>query len=255
MFFHILWKLCLTKWEENIENSKDCPSSPRFPLRTTWEIETAISKFWLCGGQRLKLYHDVDGCPLHFWPSEWPDSKFELDANKNNTSKPFLDTFRRPQMIDLWLFLLRSKWTVVTIVKLIKPEVKIEEVSNFHHLLLFNHFIATIIFNWTKRLFLSLFFHFPRKTHKARYYSQLFTRLTTFGLGCTIGKSVNLASDLMGSVQILFIPRVKRKNSKWSQDTWKPKQAEKSWTCMPNLFLKLVHNFIAILHFPNYLKS
>ena len=127
MFFHILWKLCLTKWEENIENWKDCPSSPRFPLRTTWENKTAISKFWLCGGRRLKLHHNVDGCPLHFWPSEWPDSKFELDANKNNTSKPFLDTFRRPQMIDLWLFLLRSKWTVVTIVKLIKPQVKIEE--------------------------------------------------------------------------------------------------------------------------------
>ena len=82
--------------------------SPRFPLRTTWENKTAISKFWLFGGQRLKLHHDVDGCPLHFSPSEWPDSKFELDANKNNTSKPFLDTFRKPQMIDLWLFLLRS---------------------------------------------------------------------------------------------------------------------------------------------------
>ena len=33
------------------------------------------------------------------------------------------------------------------------------------------------------------------------------------------------------------------------------KQAEKSRTCAPNLVPKLVHNFIAIFHIPNYLGS
>ena len=26
-------------------------------------------KFWLRGGQQVKLRHDLNGCPLHFWPS------------------------------------------------------------------------------------------------------------------------------------------------------------------------------------------
>ena len=33
------------------------------------------------------------------------------------------------------------------------------------------------------------------------------------------------------------------------------KQAEKSRTCAPNLVPKLVHNFIAIFHFPYYIGS
>ena len=42
-----IWrKMCLVKWEEKIENSKDCPSSPRYPNAsrwTKWENETRIS--------------------------------------------------------------------------------------------------------------------------------------------------------------------------------------------------------------------
>ena len=34
-----------------------------------------------------------------------------------------------------------------------------------------------------------------------------------------------------------------------------PKQAEKSQTCTPNLFPKLVHHFIITFHIPNYLGS
>ena len=33
-------------------------------------------KFWLRGGQQVKLRHDLNGCPLHFWPSERPDGEF-----------------------------------------------------------------------------------------------------------------------------------------------------------------------------------
>ena len=66
IFFYFCWKLCLTKWEEKVESSKDCPSSPRFPnatLQTTWETTLQYPKFWLHGGQQLKLHHDLDGCP------------------------------------------------------------------------------------------------------------------------------------------------------------------------------------------------
>ena len=66
IFFHFCWKLCLTKWKEKVESSKDCPSSPRFPnatLQTTWETRLQYPKFWLHGGQQLKLHHDLDRCP------------------------------------------------------------------------------------------------------------------------------------------------------------------------------------------------
>ena len=87
--------------------------------QTNGKTRLQYPKFWLRGGQRLKLRHDLDGCSLHSWPSERREIRSTLhvhDANKQthtqkNTSKPFLDTFKRPQMIDLCLFLLRSKPT------------------------------------------------------------------------------------------------------------------------------------------------
>ena len=66
-------------------------------------------KFWLRGGQRLKLRHDLDGCPLHFWPAEGRDGTVNLfyatctRCKKKKTSKPSLDT--------LWLFLLQIQRT------------------------------------------------------------------------------------------------------------------------------------------------
>ena len=61
------WKLCLIKWEKKkIENSKDCPSSPRYPnasRRTTWENGIAIER--LCftftpNGKREFVPRDQD---------------------------------------------------------------------------------------------------------------------------------------------------------------------------------------------------
>ena len=61
------WKLCLIKWEKKkIENSKDCPSLPRYPnasRRTTWENGIAIER--LCftftpNGKREFVPRDQD---------------------------------------------------------------------------------------------------------------------------------------------------------------------------------------------------
>ena len=68
-------------------------------------------KFGLRGGQRLKLRQKWDGCPLRFWPLEQRDGTVNSfhatctrclkQKKKKKTSKPFLATFRWPQVIDL----------------------------------------------------------------------------------------------------------------------------------------------------------
>ena len=40
----------------------------KIPKRITSNLGNP--KFWLRGGQRLKLRHDSDGCPLRLWPLE-----------------------------------------------------------------------------------------------------------------------------------------------------------------------------------------
>ena len=90
IFFYFCWKLCLTKWEEKVESSKDCPSSPRFPnatLQTTWETRLQYPKFWLHGGQQLKLHHDLDGCPRR-GGGVTPDFKWQGWSNWRQKSKP-----------------------------------------------------------------------------------------------------------------------------------------------------------------------
>ena len=67
--FHIRWKLCRWNEKKKTENSKNCPSSPRYP-------NTSRPTFWQRGDERLKLCNDLDGFPLYFWPSERrPDIK------------------------------------------------------------------------------------------------------------------------------------------------------------------------------------
>ena len=71
---------------------------------------------WLCGGQRLKLCRDR--MVVHFilgLRNDTTVNSFHATCTRckqqQQTSKPTLDTFRRPQMIDLFLFSVRSKQT------------------------------------------------------------------------------------------------------------------------------------------------
>ena len=91
-----------------MENSKDCPSSSRLPnasRRPHRKTRLQYPKFWQRGGPQLKLRRDLDGCPLHFWPPERRDGKLVPRCMKmmqtKETLKPFLDTLRRQEMIDL----------------------------------------------------------------------------------------------------------------------------------------------------------
>ena len=91
IFFHFCWKLCLTKWEEKVDSSKDWPSSQRFrnaTLQTTRETTLQYPKFWLHGGQQLKLHHDLD-----------PDFKWQgwLNGGKNQNPKKSLGLQTNPK--------------------------------------------------------------------------------------------------------------------------------------------------------------
>ena len=101
IFFHFCRKLCLKKWEEKVESSKDCPSSPRFPnatLQTTWETRLQYPKFWLHGGQQLKLHHDLDRCP-RVGGGGTPDFKWQgwLNGGKNQNPKKSLGLQTNPK--------------------------------------------------------------------------------------------------------------------------------------------------------------
>ena len=122
--------------------------------------------------QRFKLRHNLEGCPIHFWPTDATRRKIHStqQANKTKSSKPSLDNFRRPQMIDLCLFLLRRKRSNACShcghrsINKIKSQDS-GKPSNFRHLLLLKNFFVSIIFNSTKRLFSPLFFHLPHEDH------------------------------------------------------------------------------------------
>ena len=103
-FFHFCWKLCLTKWEEKVDSSKDCPPSQRFPnatLQTTWETTLQYPKFWLHGGQQLKLYHDLDRCPRG-GGGVTPDFKWQgwLNGGKNQNPKKSLGLQTNPKKFN-----------------------------------------------------------------------------------------------------------------------------------------------------------
>ena len=64
--------------KKKTETQKIVHPTPRYPdtsRRTTWENAGKTRpqypnyKFWLSEGQRLKLQHELDGCPLQ-WPSD-----------------------------------------------------------------------------------------------------------------------------------------------------------------------------------------
>ena len=106
-----------------ISRSAPPGSSPGYPnaSRRTIHGKTMgpqYPKFCARGAQWLKLHHDV-GAGSIAWlrpellrrrqPSERRDgTSFHVACTRckqnKNTSKSFLDTFRRPQMIDLWPF-------------------------------------------------------------------------------------------------------------------------------------------------------
>ena len=79
IFFHVGWKLHLVKWEKKIENTKDCPYSPKHPNvahRIKRENNTAI--FYV-------LATDLDDCLPHFWPCMMVNSLHAVhDASKKN---------------------------------------------------------------------------------------------------------------------------------------------------------------------------
>ena len=84
IFLQIWWKLFLVKSDWKIgrklkrlsilTNIFKCITSNYMGKR-----DCNISHmFCLHGGRRLKLRHDLDGCPLHFWSSEWHNSTVKL---------------------------------------------------------------------------------------------------------------------------------------------------------------------------------
>ena len=76
---------------------------------------------WLCGRQRLKLSRDRmvahfilglrNDTTVNSFHAACTRCKQQQQQQQQQTSKPTLDTFRRPQMIDLFLFSVRSKQT------------------------------------------------------------------------------------------------------------------------------------------------
>ena len=95
-FFHFLWKLCLPKREEKIENSKDCPPSARFPNvtpQTTWENETAISKVLATWRSAVKVASWLGLLP------QGPDFKWQgwLNGGINQNPKKSLGLQTNPK--------------------------------------------------------------------------------------------------------------------------------------------------------------
>ena len=87
--------------KSTVDSSKDCPSSQRFPnatLQTTWETTLQYPKFWLHGGQQLKLHHDLDCCPGG-GGGVTPDFKWQgwLNGGKNQNQKKSLGLQTNPK--------------------------------------------------------------------------------------------------------------------------------------------------------------
>ena len=83
IFFYFFLNPCLVKWEKTRHVKLHGKTRLQYP------------KFWLRGGQRLKLRHDLDGCSLHSWPSERREIRSTLhvhDANKQTHTKKTLQS-------------------------------------------------------------------------------------------------------------------------------------------------------------------
>ena len=101
----------------------------KIPKRITSNLGNP--KFWLRGGQRLKLRHDSDGCPLRLWPLERREGTLNsFHATRTRCSK-------KKKLQNLSLILSDDhKWSIfhffcyetseLTLVAIVaKPEVKI----------------------------------------------------------------------------------------------------------------------------------
>ena len=144
IYFQIRWKVCLVKWEKRIDNMKDCPPSPRYPNYMgkrdcnilsfgTWRSVVKVAAGWLPTSF------------LAFGTTRLAECARCKNTSKNS-SKPFIVTFIRSQMIELWLFCYEASEPTpvafVGIVQILNQKSRYFcKPSNFHHLLHFKPFI------------------------------------------------------------------------------------------------------------------
>ena len=122
--------------------------------------------------QRFKLRHNLEGCPIHFWPTMRRDERFvpRSRQTKRNLQSPSLIISEDHKWLIFAFFLLRKRQSNACShcghrwINKIKSQDS-GKPSNFRHLLLLKNFFVSIIFNSTKRLFLPLFFHLPHEDH------------------------------------------------------------------------------------------
>ena len=154
----LLEALCSSSWSRSSNAAMSA-----FKKKDTCEnkIDRRRHIFWLDRLSRYSLHkHDANS-----------------NSNKKLQSLPFPWYFQKiTNDRFLTFFLLRSKRTTLWLsFKLIKLEVKMAANQViFTTCSILNHFIVPIIFNWTKRLFLHLFFHFPHEAHQWKILPHLF---------------------------------------------------------------------------------
>lgn len=142
-------KLCLVKWAKRIENTQDCSPSPRYP--------NYMGKRDCNGGQPLKLRHErLAACTRC------------KQQQQQQISKPFLDNFRGPKVIDHWLFCYEPTEPMLVVVEAIvwinkNRSQDISKPRNFHHLLHFKPFYHFNHFQSNQTIICVLFLPFTAR--------------------------------------------------------------------------------------------